>query len=127
MKLNNFLVNSDYTAEKQTYEFEIKLSDTSVSVGGGGNTTRTVDVTVPSGIYFENVTWINTKQIGSTHYVGNFLEYEPSDQLSTITYTVAQINNTTYRLSARIMNWDSSSHSYTVGATAKVHLSVSPF
>ena len=127
MKLNRFIKNTDYTAEKQKLDFTITLPNASVSVGAGAQATRYIDYTVPSGIYFENVMWLSTVQTDQTHYVGNFLEYEPSDMMSTITYTVAQINNTTYRLTATAMNWDSSSKNITVGASAKVHLSVSPF
>ena len=127
MKLNRFIKNSDYTAEKQKQSFTITLSNTSISVGSGAQATRYVDYTVPSGVYFENVTWLSTYQTDQIHYVGNFLEYEPSDMMTTVTYTVAQINNTTYRLTATIMNWDSSTKNVTVGASAKVHLSVSPF
>lgn len=127
MKLNRFIKNTDYTAEKQKLDFTITLPNATVSVGAGAQATRYIDYTVPSGIYFENVTWLSTVQTDQTHYVGNFLEYEPSDMMSTITYTVAQINNTTYRLTATAMNWDSSSKNITVGASAKVHLSVSPF
>lgn len=128
MKLNRFIKNSDYTAEKQVRDFTLTLSNQTVSVSGGGFVQRSVDFTVPAGVYFENITWLSTYQIGSSlNYVGNFLEYEPSDQMSVITYTVAQVNPTTYRLTASVMNWDSSSHNYTVGASAKVHLSISPF
>lgn len=127
MKLNRFIKNTDYTAEKQKLDFTITLPNATVSVGAGAQSTRYIDYTVPSGIYFENVTWLSTVQTDQTHYVGNFLEYEPSDMMSTVTYTVAQINNTTYRLTATAMNWDASSKNITVGASAKVHLSVSPF
>lgn len=127
MKLNRFIKNTDYTSEKQKLDFTLTLNDTTFSVGGGQTGTRYVDFTVPSGVYFENVIFQQTKQTGSTKYVGNFLEYEPNDMMSVVTYTVAQVNSTTYRLSARVMNYDSSAHNYTVGASAKVHLSVAPF
>lgn len=127
MKLNRFIKNTDYTAEKQKTDFTITLSNTSVSVGAGASVSRTVNMTVPSGIYFENVTWLSTYQTGQIHYVGNFLEYEPSDMMTTVTYTVAQVSNTSYRLTATAMNWDSSSKNITLGASAKVHLSISPF
>lgn len=127
MKLNRFIKNTDYTSEKQKLDFSLTLSDTTFSVGAGQMGTRSVDFTVPSGAYFENVIWEQTKQTGSTKYIGNFLEYEPNDMMSTITYTVAQVNPTTYRLSAQVMNYDSSARNFTVGAKAKVHLSVAPF
>lgn len=126
MKLNRFILNSDYTAEKQKQSFTLTLPSATTSVGGGQANNRTVDFTVPSGVYFENVI-ITSSLTGANSYVGNFLEYEPSDQLSTISFSVAQVNPTTYRLTARIMNWDSSTHSYTFSASAKVHLSIAPF
>lgn len=127
MKLNRFIKNSDYTAEKQKLDFTITLPNQTFSVGAEGFGQRSANFTVPAGVYFENVTWQSTVQTGSTKYVGTSLEFEPTDMLSVITYTVAQVNNTTYRLTASVMNWDSASHNYTVGASAKVHLSVSPF
>lgn len=127
MKLNSFIKNTDYTAEKQKQDFTITLPNAAVTVSAGASATRYIDYTVTSGIYFENVTWQSTNQTGQIHYVGNFLEYEPSDMMSTVTYTVAQVNNTTYRLTATAMNWDSTTKTITVGASAKVHLSISPF
>ena len=127
MKLNRFIVNSDYTAEKQSNSFTITLNNTTFSVAAGQIGTRSVDYTVPSGIYFENVTWQSTNQTGSIKYAGNFLGFVPTDQMSDISYTIAQVDNATYRLTATVANWDTSSHSYTVGASAKVHLSISPF
>lgn len=126
MKLNRFIKNSDYTAEKEKLSFTLNLPSGSISVGGGNQGERHVDFTVPAGVYFENVT-IKSSYTGDREYVGNFLEYEPSDMMSVATFTVAQVNNTTYRLTGRIMNWDGSTHSYTFSASAKVHLSISPF
>ena len=126
MKLNRFILNSDYTAEKQKHDFTLSLPSATTSVAGGQSKNRTVDFTVPSGVYFENVT-ITTSLTGANSYVGNFLEYEPNDQLSTISFSVGQLNATTYRLTARIMNWDDRSHNYTFSASAKVHLSIAPF
>lgn len=127
MRLNRFIKNSDYTAEKQTLDFTITLPNQSVSVAGGSTGQKYVDFNVPAGVYFENIVWQQTRQTGSIHYVGNFLQFEPSDMLSVTTYTVAQVNNTTYRLTATVKNWDSSTHSFNVGASANVHLSVAPF
>ncbi len=126
MRLNKFLLNSDYTAEKQKLDFTLSLPSATVSVGGGQSSDRTVDFTVPSGVYFENVN-ISTSLTGNNSFVGNFLEYEPADMMSTISFSVGQLNPTTYRLTARIMNWDSSSHNFTFSANAKVHLSIAPF
>lgn len=127
MKLNRFIKNSDYTAEKQKLNFTITLPNQTFSVGGGGFGQRYVNFTVPAGVYFENVTWQATVQTGDIKYVGTLLEFEPTDMLSVVTYTVAQVNNTTYRLTASVMNWDDTAHNFTVGASAKVHLSISPF
>lgn len=126
MKLNRFIVNSDYTAEKQKLDFTLTLPSSSITVSGGGMGTRYVDYTVPAGVYFENVLW-QTSLTGASRYSGPFLEFEPSDQLSVITFTVDQRTPTTYRLTATVANWDTSSHSYSFSATAKVHLSVAPF
>lgn len=126
MKLNRFIVNSDYTAEKQQQSFTLTLSNGSITVGGMDAGERHVDYTVPSGTYFENVTW-TTSLTGDDRYVGNFLEYEPSDMMTTTTFTLAKISPTVYRLSAYVMNWDSNPVTLTFSASAKVHLSVSPF
>lgn len=127
MKLNRFIKNSDYTAEKQQTSFTLTLPNQTISVGGGSLGSRYVEFTVPQGIYFENITWQSTVQTGSNHYVGNYLEYEPNDMMSVVVYTIAQVSPTKYRLTGSVQNWDSSSHNYTVGASAKVHLSISPF
>lgn len=127
MKLNRFIKNSDSTAEKQKLNFTITLPNQTFSVGAGDFGQRYVNFTVPAGVYFENVTWQSTVQTGGIKYVGTLLEFEPTDMLSVVTYTIAQVNNTTYRLTASVMNWDSAAHNYTVGASAKVHLSVAPF
>lgn len=128
MRLNKFIKNSDYTAEKQKLDFTLTLPNQSISVGASAQSSRYVDFEVPKGTYFENVTWQQTRQTGMAHYVGNFLEFEPSDQMSVVTYTVAQVTPTKYRLMASVMNWDfEASHSFNIGATAKIHLSVAPF
>lgn len=126
MKLNRFLINSDYSAEKQSHSFTITLPSGSLTVAAGGTTRRYVDITVPSGVYFENVVW-TTSLTGSRRYVGPFLEFEPTSMLYTVVFTVEQTSNTNYRLSGWVTNWDSSSHTYTFSASAKVNLSISPF
>lgn len=127
MRLNRFIKNSDYTSQKQKLDFSLTLPDTTFSVAGGSIGVRSIDFSVPKGVYFENVIWKRTRQTDSIQYVGNILEFEPTDMLSVITYSIGQINPTTYRLSAQIMNFDSSAHNFTVGATASVHLSIAPF
>ena len=126
MKLNNFTINSDYTAEKLRESFELLLPEETISVNAGDLGERHIDIEVPDGVYFENVTW-ETSYTGANKYSGPFFEWEPVSMLFTTTFTVGQINNHTYRLSAHVMNWDSSTQSYTFWAKAKVHLSVSPF
>lgn len=126
MKLNRFIKNSDYTAEKQKLDFKLTIPWGSVDVGAGGANSRSVDFTVPAGVYFESVT-ITTNWTGDRKYVGNFLEFEPYDMMAVATFTVAQVNNTTYRLTGRLQNWADYARTFWFNADAEVHLSIAPF
>ena len=54
--LSKFILNTDYTSIKEDYSFDytLNVSDTIVQAWDGA--TRQIDIPVPDGIYFENVT-----------------------------------------------------------------------
>jgi hypothetical protein len=127
--LSKFILNTDYTSIKEATSFNwtLNVGDTIVQAGDG--VTRSIDITVPSGVYFENTT-ISLSATGETTpspfvvYVKETGEYSYYQ----IVASLVKVNATTYRLYAYIQNM--SGNVMTVpgfSVNVKSHLFVSSF
>jgi len=127
--LSRFILNTDYTSIKEATSFTwtLNVSDTILQAGDG--TTRSVDITVPSGTYFENVmmTLSTTAETSPTPFMvfeqdlGNYESYQ-------IVASLVKMNATTYRLYAYIQNASGSTRTIPgFSVTVKAHLFVSAF
>lgn len=128
MRLSNFMINSDYTAEKQAYSFTVSYHSSSVKVNPRDTIVRYTDVDVPEGKYFQTVNLV-LSLAGSQSYPCGYLAYSlPNDDIF-IRLWVSQMSNKKYRLYVYIFNddWDNKRTAPAFDITAKVHLSVSPF
>lgn len=138
--MSRFILNTDYTSVKERASFDGTLSVPSLtldSMGGGGSSTATryTDITVPSGVYFENIniTFSLTDDTTPAPFI-SYQKYLGTDgQGAPITYevlaSVVKVNATTYRIYA-IINNSSPFSQVTVPAftvRAKGHLFVSTF
>lgn len=123
MKLNHFIVNSDYTANKQKGRYQISLSVPSKYLSDGSTSYRfTNTVTVPEGTYFENVNITTT--LNSENYASNAVAIQPS-WYWTAYISVYQKNSTTYEIACTLAGFESTTTAFT--ATATLNLSISPF
>ncbi len=125
--LTHFLLNSDYTSVKEVYSFDETLSVSATSVGSYSSTTKTLNVTVPDGVYFENTT-ITLSTSGETTpspfivYVKDLGSYE----FWQIVAGIRKTSNSTYQIYATLQNMAGSSKTipaFTV--RVKCHLLVS--
>lgn len=123
MKLNNFIVNSDYTANKQKGRYTVSLSVPSCELDDGSTSYRfTNTVSVPSGTYFENVNITTT--LTSEKYASNSVAIQPSWDW-TAYIAVYQLNATTYEIACTLTGFESTTTAFST--TATLDLSVSPF
>lgn len=108
--LSHFLLNSDYTAPKEKYAFDDTLTVAATNVGSYQSITRTKDVTVQDGVYFENTT-ITLSASGETSPT-SFIVYakQVADyQAYQIFAGVRKTSNSNYQIYATIQNLSSSS------------------
>lgn len=128
-KFSRFILNSDYTAIKEKADFSVTLNVPQQTVAGaGGSKLNYVDITVPSGVYIENIN-IYWSFSGDT-VPAPYLTYRDMtaygwDQVA-IFITLYKVNDTTYRLAHFVQN--NSPQSITNGPytiTAKAHLFIS--
>lgn len=130
--LSHFLLNSDYTAPKEQYSFDETLSVAATSLRVYESTIRTMDITVPSGIYFENTTITLggsavTAQTSPTPFIVYAREVDDY-QAYQIVAGIRKTSNSNYQIYATIQNMSGSSRtipSFTV--RVKCHLFVSSF
>lgn len=124
MKLNRFIINSDYTAEKQKNEYTLNLTVSNLSIGANNETSRSTSIPIPSGVWFESVL-MSSSLVGNDKYVGPALHWESSDQMLDVHIEVDNYGQQ-YRLRARIKNWDERTRTISFTAQAKIKLSVAP-
>lgn len=124
MKLNRFIINSDYTAEKQKGEYTLNLTVSNLSIGANNETSRSTSIPIPSGVWFESVL-MSSSLVGNDKYVGPALHWESSDQMLDVHIEVDNYGQQ-YRLRARIKNWDERTRTISFTAQAKIKLSVAP-
>lgn len=123
MKLNNFIVNSDYTANKQKGRYTISINVPSRTLSDGSTAYRfTNSITVPSGTYFENVS-ISTS-ITSEKYAGNVVAVSPTG-MWTAYISCYRTSATQYTIAVTLVGFDSVTDAFT--ADAVIDLSISPF
>ena len=127
--LSHFYLNSDYTAPKETHSFSATLNSGATNVGSYNSNTKYIDITVPSGAFFENVT-LTLSLTGETTpspfmvYIKDLGNYE----FYQITASLVKTNATTYRLYAYLQNMAGSTKTIPAFTlTAKAHLLVSAF
>lgn len=124
MKLNRFIINSDYTAEKQKGEYTLNLNVSNLSIGADNEASRSTSIPIPSGVWFESVL-MSSSLVGNDKYVGPALHWESSDQMLDIHIELYNYGEQ-YRLRARIKNWDERTRTISFTAQAKIKLSVAP-
>lgn len=124
MKLNRFIINSDYTAEKQKGEYTLNLNVSNLSIGADNEASRSTSIPIPSGVWFESVL-MSSSLVGNDKYVGPALHWESSDQMLDVHIEVDNYGQQ-YRLRARIKNWDETTRTISFTAQAKIKLSVAP-
>lgn len=124
MKLNRFIINSDYTAEKQKSEYTLNLTVSNLSIGANDERSRSTSIPIPSGVWFESVL-MSSSLVGNDKYVGPALHWESSDQMLDVHIEVDNYGQQ-YRLRARIKNWDEVARTISFTAQAKIKLSVAP-
>lgn len=123
MKLNNFIVNSDYTANKQKGRYQVSLNVPSRTLSDGSTSYRfTNTITVPAGTYFENVNITTT--LNQENYASNAVIIQPIWNYSAY-ISVYQKNATTYEIACTLSGFEATTTAFT--ATATLNLSVSPF
>lgn len=123
MKLNRFIVNSDYTAAKMKGRYTLSLSVPSKYLSDGSTAYRyTSTITVPQGTYFENTTI--TTSLTSDKYQGNSVGIAPVwDWTGYI--SVYQSSPTQYTLACTLTGFDYTTPAFTINAV--VNLAISPF
>lgn len=125
-KISRFILNSDYTAVKEKSSFSDTLTTTSVSVPAFGSRDFYKDITVPEGVFIENInlTWsISGDTVPSPYYIYN--DMTSTGQI-TIYMAIYKISSTKYRLRYFIQNFTDSAQ--TAGAatlSVKGHLFIS--
>ena len=124
MKLNRFIINSDYTAEKQKGEYILNLTVSNLSIGAYDETIRSTSIPIPSGVWFESVL-MSSSLVGNDKYVGPALHWESSDQMLDVHIEVYNYGQQ-YTLRAHIKNWDETTRTISFTAQAKIKLSVAP-
>lgn len=124
MKLNRFIINSDYTAEKQKGEYTLNLTVSNLSIGANDERSRSTSIPIPSGVWFE-IVLMSSSLVGNDKYVGPALHWESSDQMLDVHIEVDNYGQQ-YRLRARIKNWDEVARTISFTAQAKIKLSVAP-
>jgi hypothetical protein len=124
MKLNRFIINSDYTAEKQKGEYILNLTVSNLSIGANNETIRSTSIPIPSGVWFESVL-MSSSLVGNDKYVGPALHWESSDQMLDVHIEVYNYGQQ-YTLRASIKNWDEVARTISFTAQAKIKLSVAP-
>ena len=123
MKLNHFIINSDYTANKQKGRYTVSLNVPSRTLSDGSTSYRfTNPVTVPEGTYFENVNITTT--LNSENYASNAVVIQPSWNYAAY-ISVYQKDATTYEIACTLTGFESTTTAFTT--TATLNLSVSPF
>lgn len=123
MKLNHFIINSDYTANKQKGRYPVSLNVPSRTLSDGSTSYRfTNTVTVPEGTYFENVNITTT--LNSENYASNAVVIQPSWNYAAY-ISVYQKDATTYEIACTLTGFESTTTAFTT--TATLNLSVSPF
>lgn len=123
MKLNNFIVNSDYTANKQKGRYQVSLNVPSRRLSDGSTSYRfTNSITVPAGTYFENINITTT--LNQENYASNAVSIQP-DWAYSAYISVYQKNSTTYEIACTLSGFEVATTAFT--ATATLNLSVSPF
>lgn len=131
--LANFILNSDFTAEKQEptpYEATLSVPARTLS-GYYASYEYTNDIKIPAGKYYEVVALSISLNEGRW-YLGNNASVtvlrKNGENYDTI-ISCGKVSNDTVRIAARFYCWDAGSGinipAYTV--KAKIHLSVSPF
>lgn len=126
MKLNRFIINSDYTAEKQKGEYTLNLTVSNLSIGANNEASRSTSVPIPSGVWFESVL-MSSSLVGNDKYVGPALHWESSDQMLDVHIAVYKDREYGhYTLRAHVKNWDERTRTISFTAQAKVKLSVAP-
>lgn len=125
--LSHFNLDSDYTAPKEAHSFDQTLSVGATSVSSYNSVTRTLNVTVPNGVYFENTT-ITLSASGETSptpfivYIRDLGSYNYYQIVAGLRKT----SNSQYQIYATIQNLSSSTRTipaFTV--RVKCHLFVS--
>ena len=123
MKLNNFIINSDYTANKQKGRYTISLSVPSCELDDGSTSYRFYNrATVPSGTYFDNVSISTT--LNSENYASNAVIIQPDWDFAAY-ISVFQRDSTTYELACTLTGFEYTTPAFTINAI--IDLSISPF
>jgi hypothetical protein len=123
MKLNRFIVNSDYTAAKMKGRYTISLSVPSKSIPDGSTAYRyTATVDVPQGTYFENVSI--SSSLTSGKFAGNSVGIDVNGNW-TAYLAVYQSSPTKYTLACTLNGYQATTTAFT--ANAIIDLAISPF
>lgn len=127
--LSKFMLNTDYGSVKEEYSFDLALNVSDTIVQAGDAVSRHMDITVPEGVYFENVT-MSLSSTGETSptpfivFIRSLGEYE----FYQIVADLVKIDSFTYRLQAGIQNMSGSTQTIPgFSVNVKVHLFVSSF
>lgn len=130
--LSHFFLNSDYTAPKEVHAYDRTLSVNGLWLNAYDSTTRSIDITVPDGVYFENTTiefhvpGISYEVSPTSFYVfsRNVSEYE----FYQIYAGIRKTSNSNYQIYATIQNVSGSGR-YIPDFSVRVrcHLFVSSF
>lgn len=123
-KLSRFIMNSDYTANKQVARRTVSLSVPSKYIDDFSTSYYyTKDITVPSGIYFDSTTIVTS--------LNNSIRY-PSSSVNVTTngawvgyISLFQKNATTYTLACTLTGYEVTTPAFTIDAT--VNLSLPPY
>ena len=127
--LSKFILNTDYGSIKEGYSFDLSLNVSDTIVQAGDVVSRHMDISVPEGVYFENVT-MSLSSTGETSptpfivFIRSLGEYE----FYQIVADLVKIDSSTYRLQAGIQNMSGSTQTIpSFSVNVKVHLFVSSF
>jgi hypothetical protein len=126
MKLDRFILNSDYTAAKQKGRYTLSLSVPSKYISDGSvSFIYTSTITVPQGAYFENVNI--TSSLDNENYSGNNVgfSYDYSNKSWSAYLSVYQSTPTQYTFACTLNGYNATTTAFT--ANAVVNLSISPF
>lgn len=124
--LSHFNLNSDYTSVKEVQKFDYTLSSAANSTGSYSSYTRTLNITVPSGVYLDNTT-ITFSLSGETSPTPYYVYARTAgDGFYQIFATLRKTSNSNYQIYCMCQNLTSSTRTipaFTVRVRAHLFIS----